>query len=71
MFDSAFVRINSENLRAFAQQVNQISTVSAACVDNAHAGRDVAAQDLIENVNVDLAEEFLDVRCHAPIGSVS
>jgi len=36
--------------------------VAAACVENAHAGDDIAAEQLIEEVNVDGAELVLKRR---------
>ena len=45
----------------FAQQMHEIAAVSTASVEYAHAGCDIASQNLIEYVDVDLAELFLDI----------
>jgi len=39
--------------------MDEIATVAAAGVQDAHGGGDVAAQELIEDVDVDLAELLL------------
>lgn len=64
MFDGSWARVECENLCTFAEEINEIATVAAAGVENAHAGRDVAAKDLIEDVDVDFAEQFLDGGWH-------
>ena len=58
------ILVDGEDLAAFAEQVDEVAAVAASGIDNGHAGLDVAAQDLIEDVDVDLAELFLDVDCH-------
>jgi hypothetical protein len=60
VLNSLSVRVHCKHFTAFAKQMHQISTVSAASVEHAHTLRDVSAQDLIEHVNVDLAELVLD-----------
>jgi hypothetical protein len=53
------VRVHGKYFAAFAKQVNQISAISAPGVEHALALRDIPAQDLIEDVNIDLAELVL------------
>ena len=63
------VRIHREHLAAFAKQVNEVSAVSAPGVEYAHALVDISAQDLIEHVDIDLAELFLNIqRCASNFG---
>jgi len=64
MLDSSWVRVDRENFGVFPQEIDEVSAVAAASVENAHAGRDVSPQDLIEDVDVDLSEQFLDVYVH-------
>ena len=42
--------------------MDEVAAVTASGVKHAHAGLDVPAQDLIEYVDVDLAELFLNVQ---------
>ena len=48
-----------EDFASLAQEVDEIAAVAAAGIQDAHGGGDVAAQDLVEDVDVDLAEFFL------------
>ncbi len=59
MGDALGIGVEGKNIAALAQQVDQVSTVSAAGIENPHLRRDVAAQDLVEDVDVDLAELVL------------
>jgi hypothetical protein len=55
------IRVHCKHLAAFAKQVHQVSPISAPSVEHAHTLRDISAQDLIEHVNIDLAELVLDI----------
>jgi hypothetical protein len=55
------ILVDGEDLAALAEQVDEVAPVAASGIDDGHAGLDVAAEDLIEDVDVDLAELFLDV----------
>jgi hypothetical protein len=57
--------IDCEDLAAGAEEMNEVAAVAASGVEDGHAGFDVAAQDLIEEVNVDLAELLLKGHGHA------
>ncbi len=59
MLNSRGIRVHCEDLAALAKQVNKIPAVSAPGVEHAHTLVDVSAEDLIEHVNIDLAELFL------------
>jgi hypothetical protein len=44
--------------------MDQVSAISAPSVEHTHALRNISAQDLIEYVNIDLTELFLNVPRH-------
>jgi hypothetical protein len=52
--------IGAEDLVAFAEEVDEIAPRAASGVEDSHAGHDVVAKDLIEEVDVDLAELLLE-----------
>ena len=54
--DRAGIGIVAAHVVALAQQIDEIAAAAAAGVEHAHAGRDAAAQQLIEHVDVDVAE---------------
>ena len=56
MLDSLWTCVDRENFRAFTQKIDEISTVATPSVENAHAGSNVASQDLIENIDVNFPE---------------
>jgi hypothetical protein len=56
--------IEREYLATFAQEMHQVAPISTSSVENAHTGGDVSAKDLIEDVDVDLAELFLNIQRH-------
>ena len=58
------ILVQRKDLAAFAQQVDQISSVTASGVEHAHAGGDVSPQNLIEDVNIDLPELLLYAQGH-------
>jgi hypothetical protein len=59
--DGRLILVDGEYLASLAEQVDEVAPVAASGVDDGHAGLDVAAKDLIEEVDIDLAELFLDV----------
>ena len=62
--DSFGILIQREYLAPFAQQVDQVAPVAASGIEHAHAGRNVPAQNLIEDIDIDLAELLLNVQGH-------
>lgn len=52
--------IDRKDLAALAQEMHEISSISAAGIENPHVRGDVSSQDLIEDVNIDLPELFLN-----------
>ncbi len=54
------ILIGGEDLVAFAEQVDEIAAGAASGVEDSHAGHDVAAKDLVEEVDVDLAELLVE-----------
>ena len=59
MRDALGVRVQRKDLAALAQQVHQVSAIAAAGVEHPHLRGDIPAQNLVEDVDVDLAELFL------------
>jgi hypothetical protein len=64
MLHSFGIRVYRKHFAAFAKQMHQVPPVPAPGIEHAHALRDISAQDLIEDVNIDLAELFLDTQRH-------
>src|ERR1700733_11343828 len=60
MFPSIGIRIEGENLASFAQQMYKVPSVPASGVEHPHPLCDIPAQDLIEHINIYLAELLLD-----------
>ena len=60
--DGVLVRVRGINLVPFPQEVDQVSTGSASRVQYSHSGCDAAFQQLVEKIDVDLAELFLERR---------
>lgn len=51
--------IGGVNFIAFAHEIDDIVAAAATSVEDAHAGRDVAAEELIKEVDIDIAELLL------------
>jgi hypothetical protein len=60
MVDTGGIRVHGEDFATLAKQMHQVASIPASGVDHAHSGCDVATQNLIEHINIDLAELFLD-----------
>ena len=54
------VRVDGINFVPLPQQVDEVSTGAAPCVQYSHSGRDAAFQKLVEKIDVDLAELLLE-----------
>jgi hypothetical protein len=65
MLNAVGIRIQGEYFASLAQQVDQVPSISTSRVEHNHAGRDVAAQDLIEHIDIDLPELLLNVQCYS------
>ena len=50
------VAIARGDVEAVREQVDEVAPVAAAGVEHAHAGRDPPAQQLVEQIDVDVAE---------------
>src|ERR1039458_1621609 len=61
MFNSVGILIRCKYFAPLAQQMNQISPVSTAGVEDAHTCGEVSSQNLIEYVNINLPELFLKI----------
>ena len=66
MVDGFGVLVEGVDLATFAEEMDEVSSVAAAGVEDGASGLDVAAQDLVEDVDVDMAELFLDGDCDRP-----
>jgi len=58
---SVWTERHRKDFIALLEKVNQVSAAAAACVENPHAGEDAATQELIKEVDVDLAELLVKV----------
>jgi hypothetical protein len=61
MLNAAGIRIHCKYFAPFAKQMDQISSVSAAGVEYPHARGDVSSQNLIEYININMAELLLNL----------
>jgi hypothetical protein len=57
--DRRGIGVDAINLITLAEQVDEVAAGAAADIEDAHAGRDAGAEELIEEVDVDGAELFL------------
>jgi hypothetical protein len=62
--DGVGVFVEGKDLAALAEKMDEIASVAAAGVEEAHFVSDVAAQELIEDVDIDLSELLLDGSGH-------
>ncbi len=58
----AHVRVNGVNFIPVPHEINNVSTGTAAGVQDSHSGRDAALQKLVEKIDVNLAELLLERR---------
>jgi hypothetical protein len=54
------VRIDAKNLEAFPEEIDQVPAGATSGIEDAHAGQDTAAEELIEEVDIDLSELLLE-----------
>jgi len=64
MLHSVGVRVENRYLASRTQQVDEIASIAAASIEDAHFGGDVSTEDLIEDVDVDLSKLLLDGQRH-------
>jgi hypothetical protein len=64
VIDTFGILIQCEYLASFPQQVDQVPAVTASGVEHAHARSNVPAQNLVENIDIDLPELLLDAQGH-------
>jgi hypothetical protein len=62
VLNSLGVRVDCKHFATFTEQVNEVPAISATGVEHTHASIDISAEDLIEDVNIDLAELFLNIQ---------
>jgi len=61
LFDGGRIFVRSEDFVAFVEEIDEVASGAAAGVEDPHAGCDVAAKELIEEVDVNLAELLLEI----------
>jgi len=66
MLDTFRICIEGKDLATLPKQVDEVAPIAAPGVEHAHGRDDVAAQDLIEDVDIDLSKLFLNAQ-HASI----
>lgn len=54
--DGVWIGVDTEDLVSLLEQVDQVPTGTASGVEHAHAGGDTSAQQLVKEVNIDVAE---------------
>ena len=59
--DCGWIGVYAEDLVAGAKKIDQIAAGATTCVKDAHAGSDAACQELIEEIDIDLAELGVEV----------
>ena len=62
LLDGCGVLVDGEDVAAFAEKIDEVAAGAAAGVEDAHAGDDVAAEEMVEEIDVDEAELFLQTR---------
>ena len=59
--DCSGIGIHGAQVIALLQEEDEVASAAATRVEDSHPWRDAAAQDLVEQVDVDLAEEGIEV----------
>jgi len=60
VFNAFWVAVDGEDFAANAEEMDEVAAVAASGVDDAHVGGEIAAEDLVEDVDVDGAELVLN-----------
>src|SRR5450631_1034652 len=71
MFHALCVGVQSKDVATFTQQMNQVTSISAAGIEDAHSCCDISSQNLIEYININLSELFLHTKRHKATSLVS
>ena len=58
--DGVGVGVDGGDVVALAEKIDEVAAGAAASVEDAHAGSDVAAEQLVEEVDVEVAEGLLE-----------
>jgi hypothetical protein len=62
LLNGCWVLVDGGDITAFAEKVDEVATRAAAGIEDSHAGGNVAADELVEEVDVDGAELLLERR---------
>jgi hypothetical protein len=65
MLHGSRVPIYGKHLAPFAQQVDKVAPIPASRIQYAHPACNVAPQDLVEDVDIDLSKLLLNVQRHS------
>src|SRR5580692_11182303 len=60
MLDALRVRVQRIHFATFPQQIHQVAPIPTPGVEHLHPRRDISAQNLVEHINIDLPELFLN-----------
>ncbi|WP_035358378.1 hypothetical protein [Edaphobacter aggregans] len=61
MLYSSAVCVQRKYLATLSQQMDKIASMPASCIEYTHSVGNVPSKDLIEDVDVDMSELFLNV----------
>jgi hypothetical protein len=71
MLHSFGVHVEREHLAAFTKKIDEISSIATSGIENAHARCEVPAQNLVEDIDVNLSKLLLKAESHLFIISAS
>ena len=60
--DGVQIGIDAANLEAILEEVHEIAATAATSIENAHSRRQPATQQLVEDVDIDMAELTHQIR---------
>jgi hypothetical protein len=64
VLDPFGILIKSHDFTPGAQQMHEVTPIPASGIKNTHSWRNVSAQDLVEDIDVNLPELVLDIERH-------
>src|ERR1035438_10148014 len=64
VLDGLRVGVHAKYFVSLPEKIDQVAAASESRIEDAHSRRDAAAQDLVEEINVDLPELLWKADCH-------
>ena len=58
------IEVDRKYLAAFTQKMYEVPAIATSSIKNAHLWRDVASQNLVENIDVNASKLLLNAECH-------